>query len=140
MTAISVTGVADPARLAEPPAIRPESGTPRGLPGATGHRRFLVVLAALLLVPFARADDFDTLRLKWFDTLVGTGYDIQDPAQANSYRWVHDSFEPIIDRGAAWDLVRGRLVPAPFRTSRPRCLMEVRASASSACACQANEK
>lgn len=41
--------------------------------------RFLVVLITLLLVAFARADQYDTLRLKWFDTIVGTGYDTMDP-------------------------------------------------------------
>ncbi|MEY3895546.1 MAG: hypothetical protein RLZZ214_1065 [Verrucomicrobiota bacterium] len=40
--------------------------------------RFLVVLATLLLVSFARADEYDDLRLKWRDTIVGTGYDTAD--------------------------------------------------------------
>ena len=42
-------------------------------------RRFLFVLVTLLFVSFVRADEYDTLRLKWFNTLVGTGYDTQDP-------------------------------------------------------------
>ena len=40
--------------------------------------RFLVVLATLLLAAFARADEYDDLRLKWRDTIVGTGYDTAD--------------------------------------------------------------
>lgn len=37
-----------------------------------------VVIIILLLVAFARADEYDTLRLKWFDTIIGTGYDTSD--------------------------------------------------------------
>ncbi len=48
-----------------------------------------------------------------FSLLSGSTWAVTDPAQANMYRWVHDSFEPIIYRGAAWDLVRGRFVSAP---------------------------
>lgn len=40
--------------------------------------------------------------------LSGSTWAITDPAQANLYRWVFDSYEPIIYNGAAWDLVRGR--------------------------------
>jgi hyaluronate lyase len=47
-----------------------------------------------------------------FSLLSGSTWAVTDPAQANMYRWVHDSFEPIIYRGAAWDLVRGRFVSA----------------------------
>lgn len=52
---------------------------PVRLPGAIAIRRFSLVLVALLLASFAQADEYDTLRLKWFDTLVGTGYDTQNP-------------------------------------------------------------
>ena len=41
--------------------------------------RFLVVLATLLFAAFARADEYDDLRLKWRDIIVGTGYDTADP-------------------------------------------------------------
>lgn len=40
--------------------------------------------------------------------LSGSTWAVVDPAQTNLFRWVYDSFEPIIYRGAAWDLVRGR--------------------------------
>lgn len=40
--------------------------------------------------------------------LSGSTWAVTDPAQTNMYQWVYDSFEPIIYRGAAWDLVRGR--------------------------------
>ncbi len=40
--------------------------------------------------------------------LSGSPWAITDPAQTNLFRWVYDSFEPIIYRGAAWDFVRGR--------------------------------
>ncbi|HEY1170878.1 MAG TPA: polysaccharide lyase family 8 super-sandwich domain-containing protein [Verrucomicrobiae bacterium] len=40
--------------------------------------------------------------------LAGSTWEVTDPLKENVYRWVFDSFEPIIYRGAAWDLVRGR--------------------------------
>ena len=40
--------------------------------------RVLIVLATLLFVAFARADEYDNLRLKWRDAIVGTGYDTAD--------------------------------------------------------------
>lgn len=43
--------------------------------------------------------------LNW---LSGSTWQVNDPAQANLYRWVFDSFEPIIYRGNTFDLVRGR--------------------------------
>ena len=46
-----------------------------------------------------------TPMLVWFS---GSTWAVTDPAQTNLYRWVYDSFEPIIYRGAAWDSVRGR--------------------------------
>jgi hyaluronate lyase len=42
------------------------------------------------------------------DWLAGSTWAVTDPAQSNLYRWIYDSVEPIIYRGAAWDLVRGR--------------------------------
>ena len=40
--------------------------------------------------------------------LSGSTWEVTDPAQANIYDWIFDSFEPILYRGAAFDLVRGR--------------------------------
>lgn len=48
--------------------------------------------------------------LRW---LSGSTWEITDPAQANLYRWIFESYEPIIYRGAAWDLVRGREISRP---------------------------
>lgn len=38
-----------------------------------------LVLTTILFAAFARADEYDVLRLKWRDILVGTGYDTLDP-------------------------------------------------------------
>ena len=48
-----------------------------------------------------------------FSMLSGSTWEVTDPAQSHMYNWIYDSFEPIIYRGAAWDLVRGRGVSAP---------------------------
>lgn len=40
--------------------------------------------------------------------LSGSTWAVTDPAQANLYRWIFDSYEPIIFRGNTFDLVRGR--------------------------------
>jgi len=45
--------------------------------------------------------------LSW---LSGSPWAVTDPAQSNLYQWIYESYEPIIYRGAAWDLVRGREV------------------------------
>ena len=79
MTALFIKYFANPSRMANSSTILPRPCKPARLPGATAIRRFSVVLVTLLLAAFARADEYDTLRLKWFDSLVGTGYDTQDP-------------------------------------------------------------
>ena len=43
--------------------------------------------------------------LNW---LSGSTWAVTDPAQANLFRWVFDSYEPVIYRGNTFDLVRGR--------------------------------
>jgi len=40
--------------------------------------------------------------------LSGSTWEVTDPAQANLFHWVFDSYEPIIYRGNTFDLVRGR--------------------------------
>jgi hyaluronate lyase len=40
--------------------------------------------------------------------LAGSPWDVKDPHRDNVYRWVSDSFEPLIYRGAMMDMVRGR--------------------------------
>jgi hyaluronate lyase len=42
--------------------------------------------------------------------LAGSPWDVQGPVRNNVYRWVFDSFEPLIYRGAMMDMVRGREV------------------------------
>ncbi len=45
-----------------------------------------------------------------YSLLSGSTWEIQDPKANNMLRWIYESFEPIIYRGAAWDMVRGRIV------------------------------
>src|ERR1043166_4049925 len=40
--------------------------------------------------------------------LQGSTWQITDPAQTNVFRWVNDSYEPFIARGAAMEMVDGR--------------------------------
>jgi hyaluronate lyase len=42
--------------------------------------------------------------------LAGSKWDVRDPARANIDRWVFDSYEPLMYRGALMDMVRGREV------------------------------
>jgi hyaluronate lyase len=48
--------------------------------------------------------------LNW---LSGTTWAVTDPAQANLFRWVFDSYEPIIYNGYVFDLVSGREITRP---------------------------
>ncbi|RPD42997.1 polysaccharide lyase 8 family protein [Chitinophaga barathri] len=38
----------------------------------------------------------------------GSTWDVKDPRQANFYRWIYYSFEPVIYKGAMMDMVRAR--------------------------------
>jgi hyaluronate lyase len=40
--------------------------------------------------------------------LKGSSWEVTDPMQANLFRWIHDSFEPFIYRGAMMQMVAGR--------------------------------
>jgi hyaluronate lyase len=40
--------------------------------------------------------------------LADSTWEVSDPDAANIYRWVRDSFEPLVYRGAFMDMVRGR--------------------------------
>ena len=42
--------------------------------------------------------------------VAGSEWDVRDPARTNIYRWVFESFEPLLYRGAMMDMVRGREV------------------------------
>ncbi|MDA3926171.1 MAG: Ig-like domain-containing protein [Kiritimatiellae bacterium] len=46
-----------------------------------------------------------TPMLMW---LTGSTWEVTDPTKSNLFEWVYNSYEPIIYKGAAWDLVRGR--------------------------------
>lgn len=43
--------------------------------------------------------------LSWFS---GSTWEVTDPALSNIYQWVYQSYEPVIYRGASFDMVRGR--------------------------------
>jgi hyaluronate lyase len=40
--------------------------------------------------------------------LKGSSWEVTDPMQANLFRWIHDSFEPFIYKGAMMQMVAGR--------------------------------
>lgn len=42
------------------------------------------------------------------DTLQGTAWEVTDPQQSNIYRWVYDSFAPLIYKGGFMSMTRGR--------------------------------
>jgi hyaluronate lyase len=50
----------------------------------------------------------DVANLLWL--LSGSPWDVTDPARANLWRWVSDSFAPLIYSGALADLARGRAI------------------------------
>jgi hyaluronate lyase len=56
--------------------------------------------------------------MEWFD---GSSWEINDPNQFHVFRWVFDSFEPVIYRGAMWDPLRGREIA---RTSTPQSVAD----------------
>lgn len=67
---------------------------------------FARLLIVLLIAGgcFARADDFDTLRLKWRDTIVGTGYDVADPdvaALLGNTAWSANTYWTSMDKSPA---------------------------------------
>lgn len=43
-----------------------------------------------------------------FYLLHGSSWDIKDPKSSNYYKWIRDSFEPLLYNGAMMDMVRGR--------------------------------
>ncbi|MEY2409428.1 MAG: hyaluronate lyase, partial [Verrucomicrobiota bacterium] len=40
--------------------------------------------------------------------LAGSAWEVSDPAQTNLYRWIYDSFQPLVYRGARMQMVSGR--------------------------------
>lgn len=42
--------------------------------------------------------------------LAGSTWEVTDPASANVFRWIYDSYEPVIYKGATMDNLRGRAV------------------------------
>lgn len=78
MTAIFRKQFENPAAMPNTSTIDSETTKDARLPGVVFTCRFFLVIATLLLTAFARADEYDTLRLKWFNTIAGTGYDTGD--------------------------------------------------------------
>ena len=42
--------------------------------------------------------------------LKGSSWEVTDPGTSNIYRWIQDSFEPVIYKGVMMDMVRGRAI------------------------------
>lgn len=42
--------------------------------------------------------------------LAGSTWQVTDPNQTNVFHWIHDSYEPVIYRGAMMDMLRGRAI------------------------------
>ncbi len=59
--------------------------------------------------------------LNW---LTGSTWAVTDPAQANLFRWVFDSYEPIIYNGNVFDLVRGREAGRSGTTPNANSMMD----------------
>jgi hyaluronate lyase len=47
-------------------------------------------------------------KLMWL--LAGSTWQVTDPASSNVFRWVYDSYEPVIYKGATMDNLRGRAI------------------------------
>ena len=50
--------------------------------------------------------------------LSGSTYEVTDPNKQNVFKWVYDSFEPLIYKGAMMDMVRGRELSRIYRDDR----------------------
>src|SRR5690554_586762 len=46
--------------------------------------------------------------------LDGSTWEVTNPARHNVFRWVYDSFEPVMYKGALMDMVRGREISRPY--------------------------
>ncbi len=46
--------------------------------------------------------------------LSGTPWEVSDPDQAHVWRWIYDSYQPLMFRGAMMDMVRGREIARHF--------------------------
>ncbi len=92
-----------------------------------------------------RADEYDDLRLKWFDTIVGSGYDQEDPTvisklnsianSANSY-W--SSMDKSPTRTYLWSDVASTTSSSDITTSFSRLRSMALAYATPGCALQGN--
>ena len=56
--------------------------------------------------------------------LSGSSWAVTDPAQSNLFRWVFDSYEPIIYNGNVFDLVRGREAGRAAATPNGNTMMD----------------
>ena len=107
--------------------------------------RFVLIVYAILFVSILRADEFDTLRLKWRDTIVGAGYDTADTdvaarlasiaSTANTY-W--SSLDKSVSRTYLWSDAASTTVSADITTNYSRLRAMALAYATSGCSLQGN--
>jgi hyaluronate lyase len=57
----------------------------------------------------------------------GSAWDVTDPSVANAYKWVHDSFVPVVYKGALMDMVRGRDISVYSREDHEQGTQLIRA-------------
>ena len=107
--------------------------------------RFLVVLVTLLLAAFARADEYDDLRLRWRDTIVGTGYDTADATVisrlnsiANSANSNWSSMDKSPTRTFLWSDLASTTVSIHINYSYQRLRSMALAYATPGCSLQGN--
>jgi hyaluronate lyase len=107
--------------------------------------RFLVVLATLLFAAFARADEYDDLRLKWRDTIVGTGYDTADTTViarlgsiASSANSTWSAMDKSPTRTALWPDLTSTTVSSHINYSYQRLRSMALAYATPGCSLQGN--
>jgi len=102
----------------------------------------LLLLAAPLLAP---ADEFDTLRLKWRDLIVGAGYDTSDAdvkarlsSIANSANNAWSSLNKAADRTNLWSDAASTTVSAHLTTCYSRLRAMALAYATPGCSLSSN--
>ncbi|MEY3898461.1 MAG: hypothetical protein RLZZ214_3983 [Verrucomicrobiota bacterium] len=106
--------------------------------------RFLVVL--LIASGFsARADEYDTLRLKWRDIVVGTGYNVADPdvaARLGSIAYNASNYWTAMDKSPArtylWSDLASTTVSAHVSSTYGRLQAMALAYATPGCSLQGN--
>ena len=127
--------------------IAPERSHARDSEPCNGSQvlAFLIILITLLLANSVRADEFDVLRLKWRDTIVGTGYDTQDTnvaARLNSIANSANSNWSSMDKSPArtflWSDLASTTISIHINYSYQRLRSMALAYATSGCFLQGN--